>query len=180
MARKQQITRPIIINSRPFEQVQSFKYLGTILTRNFDFTLNVNTRVSKARQRLYIFERLKYPKADATLYNVCYSAFIHSVLCYHLVPFYNHISAKSTNAIRRITYTANNISGQQFEHPFSDIEQQEKTTALTIYCDANHPFTNLTVTLPSGRIRSSKHRTSCGKKSFRTVFTNCVNILYER
>ena len=95
VARKQPITRPIIINARPIEQVQSFKYLGTILTGNFDFTLNVNARVSKARQRLYIIKRLKCAKNDATLYNVYYSAFIHSVLCCHLVPFYNHISAKS-------------------------------------------------------------------------------------
>ena len=115
VARKQPTTRSIIINARSIEQAQSFKYLGTILTGNFDFTLNGNSGVSKARKRLYILKRLKYAEADATLYNVCYSAFIHSILCYHFVPFYDHISAKSAEAIRKITYTASIISGQQFK-----------------------------------------------------------------
>ena len=180
VARKPPATRSIIIDAKPIEQVQSFKHLGTILTGNFDFTLNVDARVSKAQQRLYTLKRLRYAEADVALYNVCYSAFIHSVLCCHLVPFYNHISAKSARAIRRITSTANSISGRQFKHPFSDIEQQQKNIALSIYCDQNHPFTDLTVKLPSGRIRSSKHRTFCGKKCFLAVFTNCVNLLYKR
>ena len=87
--------------------MQSFKYLGTILTGNFEFSLDINAIVSKVRQRLYILKRLKYTDADATLYNVYYSAFIKIVSCYHLVPFYDHISAKSAQVIRRVTFTAN-------------------------------------------------------------------------
>ena len=67
VTRKSPATRSIIINAKPIEQVQSFKYLGTILTANFDFTLNVDARVSKAQQRLYILKRPRYAKADVAL-----------------------------------------------------------------------------------------------------------------
>ena len=55
VASKQPIVRPIIITARPIETVQSFKYLGTILTGNFDFTLNVDTGVSEASMYVLLY-----------------------------------------------------------------------------------------------------------------------------
>lgn len=69
------------------------------------------------------------------LCKVCYTAFTHSVLCNHLLPFYNLLSAKSAKAIHRITHKANYISGQDLKHPLSDIEDQQKNIVFRIYCD---------------------------------------------
>ena len=42
------------------EQVDSFKYLGTVLDKSFKFCDHVDLICKKANQRMYLIRKLKY------------------------------------------------------------------------------------------------------------------------
>ena len=88
----------------------------------------------------------------------------------HIIPSYNHIGDKSAKVRGMITSTANSVTWYQFKNPLNAIKQQQKDFALSSYREKNHPFTHFT-----GRIRSSRHQTLCGKKCLRTRAVMIVN-----
>ena len=50
---------PVLIDCDKVEQVDNFKYLGTILDKNFTFTDHVDTVCKKASQRLHFLRKMK-------------------------------------------------------------------------------------------------------------------------
>ncbi len=50
---------PLVIDGRSVEIVQHFKFLGSTISSNLKWELNVVNIVKKAQQRLYFFKRLR-------------------------------------------------------------------------------------------------------------------------
>ncbi len=57
--RQQRPYTPLMISGTPVERVNSFKYLGVNISEDLTWTAHIQTRVKKARQRLYHLLQLK-------------------------------------------------------------------------------------------------------------------------
>ena len=87
------------INGNDVEQVESFKYLGTVLDRKLRFNENTAEVTKKARKRLYIMKKLYAMHISVPLRIQCYTTFIECVFLFHLSTVYGHLSATSKKAI---------------------------------------------------------------------------------
>ena len=163
----------LLIDGAVIEKVQKYKYLGTVLTENMEFDANWLTRIKKARQRLYMLRKLRYCGASATIMKLTFSAYIRPVLTYHLSLFYDHLSQKILQMIKRIWKTAKHIT----KTPLPEIldVRERKGLFYKIYIDDDHPFSRKTTKLPSGRIQLQRYRTNTGKKCFRSILTRTIN-----
>jgi hypothetical protein len=159
---------PLTVDGTVIEQTASFKYLGTVLTDDFDFNPNWEARVSKARQRLYLLKKLVYSNADRTIMRMTYNSFIKPVLTYHLDIFHNHLHQTVITKINSIQKAASRISNCKMP-PVID-EENRKALCLKLYLQSDHPFQASCTHMPSGRLRQPLCRTARCKKSFRIFF----------
>ena len=98
------------LNNSEIEQVSQFTYLGTI-TSKLDFTLNTIKTSKKARKRLHIVCMLYHLGITEKLIHTCYKSFIESVLTYHLVVIYKHMSADAKKKLTTVVKSAEYLSG---------------------------------------------------------------------
>ena len=101
----------LLLNNSEIEQVSQFTYLGTIITSKLDFTLNTIKTSKKARKRLHIVSKLYHLGITEKLIHTCYKSFIESVLTYHLVVIYKHMSADSKKKLTSVVKSAEYLSG---------------------------------------------------------------------
>ena len=181
LARTRPVVTPVVINDVPIDQVSSFKYLGTILTSNFDFTPNADAKICKAKQKLFIMKRLCYVKADKSIVRLCHHAFVCSILGYHLPVYASHLTARTSRSISSVTKAAIRITGVELPDVMESVADKRKNLSLSMLArDPEHPFVLDTEALPSGRTRARKARTACGSKCFRSTFTSITNSLFSR
>ena len=73
---------PLVIDGRTVEIVQNFKFLGSTISSNLKWELNVVNIVKKAQQRLYFLRRLRSFGLTTQVMLNFYRAVIESVLIY--------------------------------------------------------------------------------------------------
>ncbi len=78
--RQQRPYTPLMISGTPVERVSSFKYLGVNISEDLTWTTHIQTRVKKARQRLYHLRQLRKFRVPPTILKTFYSGAIESVL----------------------------------------------------------------------------------------------------
>jgi hypothetical protein len=62
----------VMINNEAVEQVNTFKYLGTVLDNKASFSSHVDTVCKKANQRLYLLKKLKSFDVDRLILETVY------------------------------------------------------------------------------------------------------------
>ena len=88
------IKDPVFIDGKVIKQVDSFKLLGTHITRNLTWDVNCQDILKKARQRLYFLRKLNsFGVRQCILVNF-YRAIIESILCSSITVWYGRACAK--------------------------------------------------------------------------------------
>ena len=77
---------PVLIKGQVTEQVQSYKYLGTIIDSALNFKESCKAVSRKGHQRLFCLRKLSH--IDRTTMTLFYHAFIESVLAFSLVTWF--------------------------------------------------------------------------------------------
>jgi hypothetical protein len=175
-------TQPaLVINNSEIEQVDQFTYLGTIVTKKLDFSANTVKTTKKARQRLYIISKLYHLGLNEKLINTCYKSFMESVLTYHLVVLYQHMSADSKRKVRSVIKSAEYFSGDLSFTPLEELYISKlKTKSLRMVATSSEPVLILDQ-LPSGRYTAIRHRVQIRAKCFRAESVRLLNsILFTR
>ena len=139
-----------------------------------DFNLNWNTRLQKARQRLFFLKKLRYTKASKMIMKLTYSAYIRPVLTYHLSLFHGHLSKDILQRIKSIQKACKYITAAE-DLPEVYREDEFKSLVYKLFLDEEHPFNTSTEQLPSGRIKAVKPRSKLGRQCFRRGFTHIIN-----
>ena len=105
--------QPITVHQTEIDRVSSYRYLGTHLTPKLSFALNTAETIAKTNKRLFIMKRTNYIDASQKTLHLAYTAFIESVISFHLPVIYGHMSAKDKSDLSRVVKNANKLSGRQ-------------------------------------------------------------------
>ena len=88
------LMRPVQIDSENVEQVDSFKYLGTVLDKNFKFCDHVDFICKKANQRMYLIRKLKSFDVDTHILELVYRSLVLSILSFNIVTWYGCLAQR--------------------------------------------------------------------------------------
>jgi hypothetical protein len=139
------------INGNSVEQVESFKYLGTIIDRKLRFHQNTLEVTKKARKRLYIMKKLHAMRISIPLRTQCYSTFIECVFLYHLCTVYGHLSASSKLSINKVINLAGYLSDCSFDSIATVYSRVMGTRCLRLILSGHDNQFSSLEQLPSGR-----------------------------
>eukprot|EP00061_Rhincodon_typus_P012815 g38779.t1 len=126
----------IYINRAEVERVDSIKFLRVMITDNLFWTSNIDVRVRKARQRLFILRQLrKFDMSIKTLTNF-YGCTNESILSRCTMAWYGNCSAQDRKKLQKVVCTAQIITEANLLS--MDSNTQRGKTA-NIIKDPSHP-----------------------------------------
>ncbi len=141
--------------------VESFRFLGSIISQDLKWDNHIESIVKKAQQRLYFLRQLK--KFNLKQF---YSAIIESVLCTPITVWFSSATKSDLRRLRRVVRTAERIIGTTLPTLQELYSSRVSKRAGKITLDPSHPAHSLFELLPSGRryralsTRTTRHRNS--------------------
>ncbi|KAL0198832.1 hypothetical protein M9458_007372 [Cirrhinus mrigala] len=136
---------PLSIMDSTVATVETFKFLGSVISQDLKWVTHINSIVKKAQQRLYFLRQLRKFNLPQELLKQFYSAIIESVLCTSVTVWFGSAAESDIRRLQRIVRT-----------------EDQKITL-----DPSHPSHHLFELLPSGRrYRAPNTRTTRHKNSF--------------
>ncbi len=167
---------PIILCNSPVETVDSVRFLGTIITQDLKWKLNISSLIKKAQQRMYFLRQLKKFNLPKTMLVNFYTSIIESILTSSITIWYAAATAKEKGRLKRVICSAEKVIGCNLPSLQDLYTSRIMKRAVKIVADTSHPGHNLFEALPSGRrLRSIRTRTSRHKNSFFPSVTALIN-----
>ena len=167
---------PVEINSQHVEQVESFKYLGTVIDNNLSFTEHVDHITKKANQRMYLLRKLRSFNVSTDVLSLVYVSLIQSILSFNIVSWFGHTRVKDRARLNRVVNTASKIIGRKQKSIVEIHRDFTKRKARKVLTDDTHPLHSYFVVLRSGRrLRTSKHNRNLLKFSFVPSAISIIN-----
>jgi hypothetical protein len=158
---------PLVINGECVEQVDSFKFLGTVISSDLSWDKNTEPIVKKCQQRLHFLRQLKKFRLNQAILEQFYRATVESILCFSVTVWFSGASAREKDQLERIVRQASRIVGCELPPVASLYNSRLVKRVRGIVSDSSHPANHLFELLPSGkRFRSLKSRTSRFRNSF--------------
>ena len=166
---------PLLINGEPIEKVETFKFLGTLISEDLKWDENISSIIKKAHQRLYFLRQLRKFGMKKDILLRFYRSVIESILTFSIIIWFDSITVTQRKKLNTIVRTANRITGCDLPSLESLYLTRTQNRAKKIVDDVSHPASHIFQMLPSGRrYRSVKAGTTRTRNSF---FPRAVNIL---
>ena len=127
-------------------------YTYTTITNKLSFYQNTTLMVEKTRKRLYIMTKLAYLGVNESLRRTAYTAFIESVLTFHLSTIYKHLSASDLKMLNSVTKSSSFLGRLDLRTLADTYNNSFKKRAMTIYATPE-PIIEFD-RMPSGRFRT--------------------------
>ena len=165
---------PLLINGEAIEKVETFKFLGTLISDDLKWDDNICSIIKKAHQRLYFLRQLKKFGMNKVILVRFYRSIIESILTFSIIVWFKSATQKQRNKLNTIVNTARRITGCDLPTLESLYISRTTKRADKIIDDVSHPAHSIFELLPSGRrYRSLKCGTTRSRNSF---FPQAVNI----
>jgi hypothetical protein len=166
-ARDASLVRPVKIKGENVEQVETFKYLGTVFDNKLCFSAHVDSVCKKANQRLYLLRKLRSFDVCPEILETVYRSLIESILTFNIIAWFGNLSVKERSRLTRVVKLASKIIGRQ-QRQLSDLHQLfVKRKACKIRLDPSHPLHDSFELLPSKRrLRAPLARRNLYRRSF--------------
>ena len=159
--------QPLYINNQPVETVHNYKYLGTIIDDQFNFTLNVQAIYKKIHSRVFFLRQLRKFHLNESIIQLFYSSVIQSVITFSVTCWYGNSTQESTDRIIRVINNCRKLGATDAITLYELFKKCTLQRCKTIRGDESHPLHGQYQLLPSGRrLRSTKCRTERYSKSF--------------
>uniref|UniRef100_A0AAQ4P2L3 Alkylated DNA repair protein AlkB homologue 8 N-terminal domain-containing protein n=1 Tax=Gasterosteus aculeatus aculeatus TaxID=481459 RepID=A0AAQ4P2L3_GASAC len=159
----------------PVTIVDSFSFLGSIITQDLKWELNISSITKKAQQRLFFLRQLKKFNLPKTMMVHFYTAIIESILCSSITVWYAAATAKDKGRLERVIRSAERVIGCNLPSLQDLFASRSLKRAKKIVADPSHPGQKLFVPLPSGRrLQSIRTKTSRHMNSF---FPSAVGLI---
>ena len=165
--KKTSVVPDLVIDGAKVERVSEYKYLGTTIDDQLNFTTNVNTIHKKCQSRLYCLRKLRNFGVNGTVLQGFYRCFIESVLTFSIICWYGSLSVKNKNVLSKIVNVCSKIVGVRQESLNALYERRAVRKARVMAVDESHGLSKYFELLPSGkRYRMPRFRTLRMKNSF--------------
>uniref|UniRef100_A0A8C1UDK1 Reverse transcriptase domain-containing protein n=1 Tax=Cyprinus carpio TaxID=7962 RepID=A0A8C1UDK1_CYPCA len=157
---------PLTIMNSTVTAVESFRFLGTTISQDLKWDINIDSIVKKAQQRLYFLRQLRMLNLPQELLKQFYSAIIESILCTSVTVWFSSASKSDLRRLQRVVRTAERIIGTTLPSIQELYLSRVSKRAGKITLDPSHPAHFLFELLPSGRryralsTRTTRHRNS--------------------
>ena len=157
---------PLTINEQAVEQVTSYKFLGTYISKDLKWNKNSVDIVKKARQRLFFLRTLSSFKVQQYILVNFYRAIIESILTRSVTVWFGSANKKDLEKMNSVIRSAEKIIGIGLPSMHAIYNDRAKKRTLSIIKDDFHPAYNLFNFLRSGK----RLQTFYGNKRFLNSF----------
>ena len=171
---------PLIIGGREVEQVEHFKFLGTVLSATLAWDEHCSTVVRKAQQRLYFLRQLKKFRARKRLLLQFYRSTVESVLGFAITNWYGGASEEDKGRLEKVVSCAAKVVGCELPSLLDLYHRRASKRANNIITDPTRPANVLFRPMRSGRFRAIGARTARMGNSFFPYAVRCVNESFSR
>ncbi|KAL6108477.1 uncharacterized protein ACO6RY_18992 [Pungitius sinensis] len=166
---------PLTLCDSPVTTVDSFRFLGSIITQDLKWELNISSITKKAQQRMFFLRQLKKFNLPQTMMVHFYTAIMESILCSSITVWYAAATAKDKGRLQRVICSAERVIGCNLPSLQDLFASRSLKWARKIVADPSHPGHELFVPLSSGRrLRSIRTKTSRHTNSF---FPSAVGLI---
>ncbi|KAJ8369389.1 hypothetical protein SKAU_G00094170 [Synaphobranchus kaupii] len=168
---------PITLDNSPMATVDSFRFLGTIISRDLKWELNISSLIKKAQQRMFFLRQLKKFNLPRTMMVQFYTSIIESILTFSITTWFPAASVRDKTRLRRVIRSAERVIGCDLPSLQALHDSRALKRARKIIADPSHPGHGLFSPLPSGkRLRSIKTNTVRHRNSFFPTATSRINM----
>ncbi|TWW62331.1 hypothetical protein D4764_04G0009780 [Takifugu flavidus] len=159
----------------PITIADSFRFLGTTITRDLKWEPTISSLIKKAQQRMFFLRKLRKLKLPPRMLAQFYTAIIESILTSSITVWYAGATVRDRLRLQRIVRAAEKVIGCRLPS-IQDLEiYRSRRCAGRITADPSHPGHGLFSPLPSGRrLRSIRTKTSRYTNSF---FPSAIRLL---
>ncbi|KAK0140530.1 putative RNA-directed DNA polymerase from transposon BS [Merluccius polli] len=126
---------PIILCDSTIDTVESFRFLGTIISQDLKWELNISSLIKKAQQRMYFLRQLKKFNLPRTMMVHFYSSTIESILTSSITIWYAAATAKDKGRLQRVIRSAEKVIGCNLP----SLQDLYTSRTLKIVADPSHP-----------------------------------------
>ena len=153
-----------ILNS-PVSVVESFKFLGSIISQDLKWMLNIRTIIKKAQQRMFFLRQLRKFKLSQELLVQFYRGTIESVIC-SITAWFGSATKQDRSRLQRIVKSAERIILTRLPSIEDLYVARVRSRVEKMSADPSHPGYKLFQLLPSGQryralyVKTSRHRNS--------------------
>ncbi|KAJ8346762.1 hypothetical protein SKAU_G00281630 [Synaphobranchus kaupii] len=168
---------PITLDNSPVATVDSFRFLGTIISRDLKWELNISSLIKKAQQRMFFLRQLKKFNLPRTMMVQFYTSIIESILTFSITTWFPAATVRDKTRLRRVIRSAERVIGCDLPSLQALHDSRALKRARKIMADPSHPGHGLFSPLPSGRrLRSIKTNTVRHRNSFFPTATSLINM----
>ncbi|KAL0148310.1 hypothetical protein M9458_056372 [Cirrhinus mrigala] len=147
--------------------VETFKFLGSIISRDLKWDTHIDSIAKKPQQRLHFLRQLRKFNLPQELLKQFYTAVIESVLCTSVTVWFGAATKLDTRRLQRMVRTTERIIGAPLPTLQELYTSRVRKRAQKITLDPSHLCYPLFELLPSGqRYKATNTRTARHKNSF--------------
>ena len=168
---------PITLSDSTIDIVESCRFLGTIISQDLKWELNISSITKKAQQRMFFLRQLKKFNLPKTMMVHFYTSIIESILTSSITIWYAAATAKDKDRLQRIIRHSEKAIGCNLPSLQDLYASRIRRRAGKIVADSSHPGHYLFELLPSGRrLRAIRTKTSRHMNSF---FPSAVRLIND-
>ncbi|TWW55980.1 hypothetical protein D4764_09G0010300 [Takifugu flavidus] len=166
---------PLALMDSPITIADSFRFLGTTITRDLKWEPTISSLIKKAQQRMFFLRKLRKLKLPPRMLAQFYTAIIESILTSSITVWYAGATARDRLRLQRVMRAAEKVIGCRLPSIQDLYISRTRRRAGRITADPSHPGHGLFSPLPSGRrLRSIRTKTSRYMNSF---FPSAIRLL---
>jgi len=146
--------------------VDSFRFLGSTISRDLKWSTHIDCVLKKAQQRLYFLRQLRKFNLSKELLITFYLAIVQSVICTSITVWFGSVTTRDRDRLQRTIRTAERIIGAELPSIQDLYWSRFRKRVVKISADPSHPGNKLFELLPSGRrykalyAKTSRHKGS--------------------
>ncbi|TWW69363.1 hypothetical protein D4764_18G0001690 [Takifugu flavidus] len=152
---------PLALMDSPITTVDSFRFLGTTITRDLKWEPTISSLIKKAQQRMFFLRQLRKLKLPPRMLAQFYTAIIESILTSSITVWFAGATVRDRLRLQRVVRAAEKVNGCRLPSIQDLYISRTRRCAGRITADPSHPGHGLFSPLPSGRrLRSIRTKTS--------------------
>ena len=160
-------TSCLVINGEGVEVVDSFKFLGIVISSDLSWLNNSSSIVKRCQVRLHFLRQLKKFGFNQSILLHFYRSVIESIICFGITVWFKGTTSGEKAQLEQIVRHASRIVGDEVSSVAHLYNVRLCSRARKIIADPSHPANYLFELLPSGRrYKAIKARTRHFRNSF--------------